>query len=270
MRITDPQVIRNGEKDLISSVQKDLDLDAVRDLLKERLGATALSPKGGQIIVHKNDVAFRLDYEINLNASLLFDRNGNLLEDNESTEPQQAPQRDQDAAAIPTLDDNLSINVPDYDETLDEDTWKDPAQVLEPDDEPDDFKAAAPGLDLEDDFAVDQDASNVFETDDGDDPIDDLTQTDDLTDLSAGELTDIEDLDDDFSMSQDGSNIFEADDGDDPIDDLAKADDLTDLSTGELTEIDLEDRGKKTVQDIDNDIDDILQESRDFWENKKD
>lgn len=227
MRITDPQVILNGEKDLIASVQKDLSLDAVRDLFKERLSVGALSPKGGRIVVHDNDVAFRLDYEINLNGSLLFDRNGNLLEDSESTAPKQDPQDEEEAPAS-DLDDNLSINLPDYDDALDKEPGEAQAEVLEPEDLPDDFRNAEPGLE-------------------------------------------IEDLEDESAVDQDDSDILEADDGDELIDDLSKEDDIEDLSVGELTDIDLEDGDKETKeagQDIDEDISDILQESRNFWDKK--
>lgn len=227
MRITDPQVILNGEKDLIASVQKDLDLDAVRDLFKERLTVRALSPKGGRIVVHDNDVAFRLDYEINLNGSLFFDRNGNLLEDSESTAPKQDPQ-DEDEAPASELDDNLSINFPDYDDALDKEPGEAQGEVLESENLPDDFQNAEPGLE-------------------------------------------IEDLEDESAVDLDDSDILEADDGDELIDDLSKEDDIEDLSVGELTDIDLEDGDKETKeagQDIDEDISDILQESRNFWEKK--
>ncbi|MGD9823273.1 hypothetical protein [Desulfobacter sp.] len=206
MRITDPQVILNGEKDLIASVQKDLDLDAVRDLLKERLTVRALSPKGGRIVVHDNDVAFRLDYEINLDGSLLFDRNGNLLEDSESM------------VQASDLDDHLSINLPDYDDAPNEASGEDLS---------DDIRDAEPGLE-------------------------------------------IENLEDESVFDQDGSDLLEADDSDELIDDLTQADDIEDLSAGELPDIDLEDGYTETGQDmLDDDISDILQESRDFWEKKK-
>lgn len=227
MRITDPQVILNGEKDLIASVQKDLDLDAVRDLFKERLTVRALSPKGGRIVVHDNDVAFRLDYEINLNGSLLFDRNGNLLEDSESTAPKQDPQ-DEDEAPASDIDDNLSINFPDYDDALDKEPGEAQAEVLESEILPDDFQNAEPGLE-------------------------------------------IEELEDESAVDQNDSDILEADDGDELIDDLSKEDDIEDLSVGKLTDIDLEDGDKETKeagQDIDEDISDIFQESRNFWEKK--
>lgn len=228
MRITDPQIILNGEKDLIASVQRDLDLDAVMDLLKERLTVRALSPKGGRIVVHDHDVAFRLDYEINMNGSLLFDRNGNLLEDSESTAPKQDPQDEDEAPAL-DLDDNLSINLPDYDDALDKEPGETQAEILESEDLPDDFQDVEPGLE-------------------------------------------IEDLEDESAVDQDDSDILEADDGDELMDDLSKEDDIEDLSVGELTDIDLEDGDKETKdagQDVDDDISDILQESRNFWEKKK-
>nr|WP_320014179.1 hypothetical protein [uncultured Desulfobacter sp.] len=228
MKITDPQVILNGEKDLIASVQNDLDLDAVKDLFKERLTASALSPKGGRIVVHDNDVAFRLDYEINLNGSLLFDRNGNLLENSESTSPKQ-DSLDEDQAPASDLDDNLSIELPDYDDALDKDLGEAQMEVLESEDLPDDFQDTEPGLE-------------------------------------------IEDLEDESAVDQDDSDILEDDDGDEIMYDLSKEDDTEDLSVDDLTDIDFEDGDKETKeagQDIDDDISDILQESRNFWEKKK-
>jgi len=229
MKITDPQVILNGEKDLIASVQKNLDLDAVKDLFKERLTVKALSPKGGGIVVHDNDVAFRLDYEINLNGSLLFDRDGNLLEDSESERTASTPPHDEDAASASDLDDNSSMNLPDYDDALDKAAGKAQAEVLESEDRPDDFQDAEPGLE-------------------------------------------IEDLENESTVDQENSEKLEADDGDELIDDLPKEDDIEDLSVDELTDIDLESEDKETKgagQDIDDDISDILQESRNFWEKKK-
>jgi hypothetical protein len=228
MKITDPQVIMNGEKDLIASVQKDLDLDAVRDLFKERLTARALSPKGGRIVVHDNDVAFRLDYEINMNGSLLFDRNGNLLDDSESSAPIQDPQ-DEDELPVSDLDDNLSMNIPDYDNALEKEPGEAQTEVLEPDDLPDDFQDAEPGLeieDLEDEPAFDQESSNILDADDGDELID-LTQEDD-------------------------------------------EDDIEDLNIDAFTDINLEDEDNENDENVvDDDISDILQENRNFWEKKK-
>ena len=56
------------------------------------------------------------------------------------------------------------------------------------------------------------------------------------------------------------------------MEELSKEDDIEDYSVKELTDIDLEEGDKETKeagQDIDDDISDILQESRNFWEKKK-
>ena len=227
MRITDPQVILNGEQDLIASVQRDLDLDAVKDLLKERLTADALSPKGGRIVVHDNNVAFRLDYEINLNGSLLFDRDGKLLEESESTAPKQDLQDKDDDALESNLDDNLSINLPDYDDISDTSSGEKTQPVgLESENMSDDTQDAEPGLEI-----------------------------DDLEDESAFDIDD--------------SDSIEAEAGDELIDDLPKEDAEENLSVDELTDIGLDDGDTETGEDMDDDdISDLLQESRNFWENK--
>ncbi|MFH2061141.1 MAG: hypothetical protein ABIJ59_19930 [Pseudomonadota bacterium] len=79
MKITDPDVIKTGEKDLIEAIKQDLDLDAVKEILKNQIDQTALLAKGGQIIVHNNQIAFRLDFDLNLSGSLMFDRDGNYI-----------------------------------------------------------------------------------------------------------------------------------------------------------------------------------------------
>ena len=166
----------------------------------------------------------------NLNGSLLFDRDGNLLEDTESTAS--TPPHDEDEASASDLDDNSSMNLPDYDDALDKAPGKAQAEALESEDLPDDFQDAEPGLeieDLENESTVDQENSEKLEADDGNELIDDF-------------------------------------------DDLPKEDDIEDLSVDELTDIDLESEDKETKgagQDIDDDISDILQESRNFWEKKK-
>nr|WP_321397650.1 hypothetical protein [uncultured Desulfobacter sp.] len=233
MRITDPQVIQDGEQDLIASVQKDLDLEAVKELLKERLTASALSPKGGRIVVHDNDVAFRLDYEINLNGSLLFDREGNLIEDGQS------------AASITDTQADL------LDEQLDEQL-----------DEEDDVLA----LNLDENLSDDLPAYD----DDDDDSAEDTEET--LTeDLESEELSDdidetdpglgIDDLGDAVLFDQDESDDVEDKDIDELIGELTKDDEPTDLG--------LADEETEAGEDGEDDMSDLLQESREFWEKKK-
>jgi hypothetical protein len=85
MKITDPQIIQTGEKKLIAAMQKHLDLETVKKILSERMAETSFESKGGQIVVHDNQIAFRLDFDLQLTGSLLFDRQGNYIPDSPET-----------------------------------------------------------------------------------------------------------------------------------------------------------------------------------------
>ena len=86
MKITDPDIIKNGEKDLIEAVTDDLDLDAVKEVLKKKMAATAISSKGGKIVVYHDEIAFRLNFDIHLSGSLMFDRQGNYIPGTDETD----------------------------------------------------------------------------------------------------------------------------------------------------------------------------------------
>jgi hypothetical protein len=232
MRITDPQIIQDGEQDLIASVQKDLDLEAVKDLLKERLNASALSPKGGRIVVHDNDVAFRLDYEINLNGSLLFDRDGNLIEDSQSAVSMPDSQSDSQDENLgqeeSDVGEDLSSDLPDYDKAAAGELEETQTEELETTELPDEIQDADPGPEIDDleeeDVLFDQDESDNAEEEEIDELIDELTQDDDTEDLTGDELTDLGLEDGEMESGEDGD---------------------------------------------DEDMSDLLQESREFWEKKK-
>lgn len=123
MKITDPDVIKNGEKDLIDAVRDDLDLIAVKEVLQKRIKAAALSSTGGEIIVHNNEIAFRLDFDLNLSGSLMFDRQGNYipeLGDDAESEPEN--QEEIISEDLDLDDQKLDIVLPEYDLTDDLDT----------------------------------------------------------------------------------------------------------------------------------------------------
>ncbi|MBC2703895.1 hypothetical protein [Desulfobacula sp.] len=90
MKITDPDVIKNGEKNLIEAVKDDIDLAAVKEILKKKMAATALSYKRGEIVVYNNKIAFRLDFETHLSGSFMFDRQGNYIPESDQTGDQKS------------------------------------------------------------------------------------------------------------------------------------------------------------------------------------
>ncbi len=92
MKITDPDVIKNGEHDLIEAVKDDLDWDVVKEIIKNKMSTTALSSRGGQIVVHNNEIAFQINFDISLSGSLMFDRDGNYIVDNNNSKNEETAQ----------------------------------------------------------------------------------------------------------------------------------------------------------------------------------
>ncbi len=273
MKITDPEVIKSGEKDLIESVQEDLDLGAVREILKERMAVAALTSKGGQIVVHNNEIAFRLDFEVNLSGSLLFDRQGNLLDESDPEPPQESEGNLDDGIDFSGFEDEISLSDasgPDTTGENEEYTQSFPQEedpALEEDlgeDLEEELSIDLPDYDLEEELEDGGELEDELEIDDEDDLEknleeamgleEDLDLGDDLPPLSNDEP------DDDLTMEEDP---YMADDEDDEGD-------LDEVDLGEMEgEIDPEDDPMNS-QDLDDDINDIIKESREFWEQKKD
>ncbi|MCP3942291.1 MAG: hypothetical protein GY710_12495 [Desulfobacteraceae bacterium] len=208
MQITDPQIIEDGEKDLIKAVQEDLDLDAVRQILKDRIKISTLSSKGGQIVVHNNTIAFRMDFDINLSGSLLFDRQGNHIDesvDDTTLKP---------AMELDVLNTDEPSKEPDSDETDSDETDSDETDSDEIDSDeqyPDEeMSIDLPEYDLEDEQETDP-------------------TTKDPTDMTESNNLDIND------------------------------------PKGK----DMDDENPLQEEMLDDDINDILKESREFWEQKK-
>lgn len=251
MKITDPQVIRQGERDLIDSVQEDLDLDTVREILKERMSVAALSSKGGQIVVHDNQIAFRLDFEINLSGSLLFDREGNFIDEADALDS------DPEAPVSPLIQDRESQGEDlygaghgDLEDDIDDDLMDDDITENSMDlEEEDDLSVDLPdyGIDVQ---AEEEDATPEPE-DDG------MGELDDELELAAEELA-MEDLDEE-----------EEDFLDDEAIDLEEEADDEDFQAIMDEEDEDNPFADDDSQDLDDDINDILKESREFWEQKK-
>ena len=82
MKLTNESVIKNGEKELIDSIVGDLDWHTIEAVFKEKhqLGIQDdVEYRQGEIVVHNGNVAFKLDYDVKLTLSILFDRSGDCL-----------------------------------------------------------------------------------------------------------------------------------------------------------------------------------------------
>ncbi|MBW1731050.1 MAG: hypothetical protein JRH08_10460 [Deltaproteobacteria bacterium] len=82
MKITDSEVIRSGERDLIEGIIADLDWEAIDNLIKEKHGLEVeedVEFRNGDLVVVENKIAYKLDFQVRLNISILLDREGNYL-----------------------------------------------------------------------------------------------------------------------------------------------------------------------------------------------
>ncbi len=82
MKITDSEVIRSGEQELIEGIIADLDWGAVDAVIKEKHGLELeedVEFRKGDLVVLENKIAYKLDFQVKLNISILLDREGNYL-----------------------------------------------------------------------------------------------------------------------------------------------------------------------------------------------
>ncbi len=82
VKITDSEVIKTGEGELIDTIIGELDWSAIEEIFKDKHRLRIqddVEYKQGDIVVHNNDVAFQLDFDVKVMLSILFDRTGNYL-----------------------------------------------------------------------------------------------------------------------------------------------------------------------------------------------
>ena len=82
MRITHREVIQTGEQELIDAITGDLDWRVMEDIFMKEHGLNMgedVTYKNGDIVIHNNQIAYRLDYDVKVTLSVLVDRNGSCL-----------------------------------------------------------------------------------------------------------------------------------------------------------------------------------------------
>ncbi len=237
MKVTNPDVIKAGERDLIETIKEDLEWDAVKTLLVDRIKETTLETCGGEIIVHEGQIAFKIDLEIKTSISLMFDRDGNHIAAENYDMPRRSNEDPSGARGI----ENISERSEDYLEKP-EDALKEPEDGLE---EFEDVKEKSENI-LEEfeEKALSGDAANLENTDFADIS---KTNEDDFPDSFDGESLLKEFEEDNFSDA--------SVDNDDDI--MQNFDEMLSLS------------GEESEHNSDEEIEALLKESREFWEKKK-
>lgn len=82
MKISDAELIKHSEKELIDAINGDLDWAAIEKIFRDRhdMGiAEDIEYRNGDIVVHNNQVAYSLEFDVRVTLSILVDREGNFL-----------------------------------------------------------------------------------------------------------------------------------------------------------------------------------------------
>jgi hypothetical protein len=82
MKISNEDVIKSGEQDLIDGISADLDWDAIERIFAEqhRLAVGEdVEYRSGDLVVYDNQVAYKLEFDVKIPFTVLLDRLGNHL-----------------------------------------------------------------------------------------------------------------------------------------------------------------------------------------------
>lgn len=101
MKITNTDIIKSGEQELIDTIIGDLDWETIEKIVKDRHKLQIqddIDYRHGDLIVHNQQVAYKLDFDVKMTLSVIFDRDGNYLslktsddlDENSAPEPQDA------------------------------------------------------------------------------------------------------------------------------------------------------------------------------------
>jgi hypothetical protein len=83
MKLTQPKSIEQNEKTLFDTIKAALDWKVLERLLKQEdliHLETQVDYKSGDLVVHDNQIVYKLDFEIRVPLSVLFNREGECLE----------------------------------------------------------------------------------------------------------------------------------------------------------------------------------------------
>ncbi len=82
MKLTNPEIIQESEKEFIDTINAELDWEAIEKLLLEKHSFTLqeeIGYKDGDLVVYNDNIAYKFDFEIKVPLSVIFNRQGECL-----------------------------------------------------------------------------------------------------------------------------------------------------------------------------------------------
>jgi hypothetical protein len=106
MKLTSPKTIQEGEKDFIDTINAELDWGVIEKILFEKHKLTLheeIDYKNGDLLVYKDQIAYKFDFEIKVPLSVIFNREGEFLELSTVRDGFKEEQGREDEPALPSL-----------------------------------------------------------------------------------------------------------------------------------------------------------------------
>lgn len=97
MKITNSDVIKSGEQELIDAITAELDWGVIEEIFKEKHKLTIeedIGYKSGDIVAHNDQIAYKLEFEAKVTLSIILDREGNYLSLSTAGSPGEALEKD--------------------------------------------------------------------------------------------------------------------------------------------------------------------------------
>ncbi|MBN1906381.1 MAG: hypothetical protein JW927_14920 [Deltaproteobacteria bacterium] len=82
MKITNSEIIKNGEQELMDAITADLDWGAIEKIIMKEHNLRIeedIEYRSGDIVAVNNQIAYKLSFEVKVNLSVLLNRNGDYL-----------------------------------------------------------------------------------------------------------------------------------------------------------------------------------------------
>lgn len=117
MKIAEPDNIKAGEQELINSIMEQLNSEIIESIASGRLAVNNLEFRNGDMIIHKNRIVYKMEFETSVSISVLFDREGNLIDENEDS-IEEEPIVDEDIT-----EDVVEVAEPDIEESQTEENF---------------------------------------------------------------------------------------------------------------------------------------------------